>query len=223
MKINGRTLYVESCGSGRPLVMLHGNGEDHTIFDKAAEILQNEYTCIMPDTRGHGQSDACDELHYADMADDVLALLEAMDLTDVCLYGFSDGGIVGLLAAMRTDRITDLIVSGANITPEGAKAWLRTLMKAMYFFKKDPKVRLMLEEPHITKEDLAQIKARTLVLAGEKDLIVEAQTLEIAAGIEGAVCRILKGEGHGTYIVHSTKIAELIRSWLKDGSARIPA
>ena len=222
MKINGRTLYVESCGSGRPLVMLHGNGEDHTIFDKAAEVLQNEYTCIMPDTRGHGQSDACDELHYTDMADDVLALLEAMDLTDVCLYGFSDGGITGLLAAMRTDRITDLIVSGANITPEGAKAWLRTLMKAMYFFKKDPKVRLMLEEPHITKEDLAQIKARTLVLAGEKDLIVEAQTLEIAAGIEGAVCRILKGEGHGSYIVHSTKIAELIRSWLKDGSARIP-
>ena len=223
MIINGRNIYVESCGSGRPLVMLHGNGEDHTIFDKAAELLQKDCTCIMPDTRGHGQSEACDELHYTDMADDVLALLEALDLKDVCLYGFSDGGIVGLLAAMRTDRITDLIVSGANLTPDGVKGWLRALIRVMYFFSKDPKMKLMLEEPHITKNDLAQIKARTLVLAGEKDLVLETQTLEIAAGIEGAKCRILKGEGHGSYIVHSTKIAGLIRSWLKDGSIRIPA
>ena len=221
MKINGRTLYVESIGSGRPLIMLHGNGEDHTIFDKAAEILEKDYTCIMPDTRGHGQSEACDDLHYEDMADDVIALMETLDLQDVCLYGFSDGGIVGLLAAMRSDRITDLIVSGANLTPEGTKGWLRAFMRTMYLFRKDPKVRLMLEEPHITKEDLARIKARTLVLAGEKDLILESQTLQIASGIEGAVCRILKGEGHGSYIVHSLKIGELIRNWLKHGTIKV--
>ncbi|MBQ1467565.1 MAG: alpha/beta fold hydrolase, partial [Solobacterium sp.] len=171
-------------------------------------------TCVLPDTRGHGKSDPCAVLHYADMADDVVKMMEILDLRDVCLYGFSDGGIVGLLASMRTDRITDLVVSGANLTPKGVKLFLRIIMWVMYKVKKDPKIRLMLEEPQITGEDLSVIKARTLVLAGSKDLVREAETRQIAEGIPGAELRILNGEGHGSYIVHSEKIAQILRQFL---------
>ena len=114
--VNGVELFYEVSGAGRPLVMVHGNGEDHTIFDEAAEYLQQRYTCYRIDSRGHGQSSPVSELHYADMAGDVIAFLEQLDLQNVIFYGFSDGGIVGLLAAAESKRITTLIVSGANLT-----------------------------------------------------------------------------------------------------------
>ena len=144
----------------------------------------------------------------------LIAFIEELNLQDVAFYGFSDGGIIGLLAAMRCERITDLITSGANLTPDGVKPWLKYFIKAMYLVTKDPKMRLMLEEPHITAEDLSFIHARTLILAGSNDAVTESETIQIAEGIPGAVLRILDGETHGSYIVHSRKIGDLLLGWL---------
>ena len=119
--VNDIRLFYEQYGEGRPLVLLHGNGEDHTIFDEAMEVLGERFTCFAIDSRGHGDSDMVDELHYEDMAADLLAFLEALDLWDVVLCGYSDGGIVALMAAPWTDRVTDLIVCGANTRPRALK------------------------------------------------------------------------------------------------------
>ena len=54
--VNNMNLYYEVVGSGTPLVMIHGNGESHDIFDKAVEVLSKHYTCYLPDSRGHGKS-----------------------------------------------------------------------------------------------------------------------------------------------------------------------
>ena len=211
---NGIQIYYEVKGNGRPLILLHGNGEDHMIFDESAEVLAQQYTCYLVDSRGHGQSTSVAELHYQDMADDMIALMEKLDLNDVAFYGFSDGGIIGLLTAMRCDRITDLITSGANLTPNGVKPWLKRFIQGMYFLTKDPKMRLMLEEPHITRDELQNIHARTLILAGSHDAVKEKETLQIAEGVPNATLRIIDGETHGSYIVHSRKIADLLAGWL---------
>ena len=187
---NGIQVYYEVKGNGRPLILLHGNGEDRTIFQEAAEVLSQQYRCYLVDSRGHGQSTPVDELHYQEMADDMIAFMEKLDLKDVVFYGFSDGGIIGLLAAMRCDRITDLITSGANLTPSGVKTGLKLFFQGVYLVTKDPKMRLMLEEPHITEDDLKTIKARTLVLAGSKDAVKEEETIQIAEGIPNATLRI---------------------------------
>ena len=63
--VNGIQLYYEKTGHGRPLIMVHGNSEDHTIFKEAVEVLKEHFTCYTPDSRGHGQSSPCRELHYA--------------------------------------------------------------------------------------------------------------------------------------------------------------
>ena len=42
VKVNGIELFYETVGEGRPLVMVHGNGEDHTIFRAKRRILQGE-------------------------------------------------------------------------------------------------------------------------------------------------------------------------------------
>ena len=208
--VNGISLYYEVTGAGRPLVMVHGNGEDHTIFNESIALLKEYYTVYAVDSRCHGQSSASEELHYQDMADDMCTFLEQLDLQDVLFYGFSDGGIIGLLAAMKTDRITTLVTSGANVTPDGVKAWLKTMISVVYLFTKDQKMKLMLTEPHITEEMLGTITAKTLVLAGSKDLVTERETRFIASHIPGAELHIIPGEGHGSYIVHSEKLVKYL-------------
>ena len=201
--VNGVELYFEKTGSGRPLLMLHGNGEDHTIFREAAAKLSQRYTCYVLDSRGHGRSTRVAPLHYRDMA-------AAYELQNVLLYGFSDGGIVALMAAARSQRVGTLVVSGANLTPKGVKADVGLLIRAMALVKKDPKWELMAREPDMDEAELRRITAKTLVLAGSKDLIREKETRRIAAAIPDAQLQILEGEDHGSYIIHSETIADLI-------------
>lgn len=214
INLSSAQLYYEKEGSGRPLVLVHGNGEDHTIFNEAVQVLKNRFTCYSVDSRGHGESAAADVLHYEDMAADMTEFLEKLDLRDTVFYGFSDGGIIGLLTAAQTDRITSLIVSGANLTPQGVRLPLRIMIRMMYLLKKDDRLRLMLEEPQITKETLHKIGAETLVLAGEKDLVLQKETMYIGAHICRSKTMILPGEGHGSYIVHQTKIAQIINDFI---------
>ena len=210
IKINNLNLNYEEKGSGRPLIMIHGNSEDLSIFNEASEVLKDHFKVYLIDSRDHGKSDKTDEFSYELMADDVREFIKQKDLNDVVFYGFSDGGIIGLLLCQDCDRISRLIISGANISPDGVKGYFKTLIKVLYFFTKDKKMKLMLNEPHITKEDLSKIKVKTTVIAGEKDLIIEEETKMIADNIENAKLMILPGEGHGSYIVHKTKIADII-------------
>ena len=211
ININGVELYYEKRGpeEARPLILVHGNGEDHSIFEQSLLLLEKRFCCYAVDSRCHGQSGE-GPLHYSDMAADMLAFLEVLELRDVIFYGFSDGGIVGLLAASQTDRITTLITSGANLNPNGVKLPLRLLVGAMNFLKPDPKLALMLREPWISDDVLGRITAHTIVLAGSKDVIPEKETRHIAETVPDAELYILKGESHGSYIIHSEKIAKLI-------------
>ena len=81
-EVNGVRLFYEQYGSGSPLILVHGNGEDHTIFDEAVEMLSCRFTCYAVDSRGHGRSVYRGAFHYRDMAADLLAFMEALDLSE---------------------------------------------------------------------------------------------------------------------------------------------
>ena len=216
IKVKGVELYYEVKGRGKPLILVHGNGEDHTIFDKAAEKLSAYYQVYLIDSRGHGQSASAETLEYDVMAEDVLAFMDALNIRKPVYYGFSDGGIIGLLAAIkRTDAFDSMIISGANITPRGVKEMMYRTIQVMHFFTRDAKLKMMLEQPNIPVEDLHRIETPTLVLAGSKDVIREAETLRIYSNIPNARVKILEKEGHGSYIVHSDKVADLILAFTK--------
>ena len=209
--VNDMNLYYEVTGSGDPLIMVHGNGEDHKIFDKAAEVLSKHFTCYLLDSRGHGQSRQVNEYHYEDMAEDVYQFNQALQLENITYYGFSDGGIIGLILASRHPKLLDkMIISGANTRPDAVKKWITTVFKIVNRIHRKPLFELMLTEPHITKKQLQSIETPTLVLAGSKDLVLEEDTRFIAATIPNATLKILEGENHANYIVHKTKVAELI-------------
>lgn len=209
--VNNMDIYYEVVGSGEPLVMVHGNGETHEIFDKAAERLSKHFTCYLLDSRGHGRSQKVTQYHYADMAQDVYQFIQALHLENVTYYGFSDGGIIGLLLASgHPGLLKKMIISGANTRPDAVSKTLVRVFRLLNFLHKNPLFELMLTEPHISEAQLRAIETPTLVLAGSRDLVLEEDTRFIAASIPNATLNILPGEGHASYIVHKTKVAELI-------------
>ena len=217
IRVNDVDISYEEAGQGRPMILIHGNGENHSIFDRTVRILEKKFTCYLPDSRGHGKSHWIGEFHYRDMAEDIVQFLEKLNLRDVALVGFSDGGIIGLMAAARTDRISSLIACGANTRPEGLRGGYLLGMRILHFFGRSPLMRLMIKEPDISDQELRQIRANTLIVAGEHDLIRKSETDHIAAQIPGAGKIILPGESHGSYIVHSEKLAEIILGFLNKG------
>lgn len=214
--VNGIQLFYEKSGLGPPVILLHGNGEDHSIFDVLAQQLAQRYTVYAIDSRGHGKSSKVKSLDYHEMMEDIAAMIRQLDIQSPILYGFSDGGILGLLLAIHyPGMLSKLILSGVNTQPDGVKAPYPLLMKIAYFFTRDPKLRLMLTQPHIPADELRKITVPTLLLAGSKDIIKDDHTKSIAQSIPGSVLRILAGEGHGSYVLHSPKLYEIIHPFLE--------
>ena len=73
---------------------------------------------------------------------------------------------------------------------------------------------MMLDEPNITIEDLKKITIPVHVLAGEKDIIKLEHTKLIANNIKNSTLEIIKNENHGSYIIHSDKLYEIIKKYI---------
>ena len=212
IQLDGQVLYYEVTGEGKPLIMLHGNGESHKIFDEAIEVLSSQYKVYAIDSRGQGQSATPSEFHYIDMAYDVINFIESLNINKPILYGFSDGGIIGLHVAIhRGDLLSKLIISGANISPKGLKHSAISEIKRDY--KKsgfNPLIGMMLSEPNFSISELEQITVPTHILVGSNDMIKPSDTKKLCKHIMGSTVKELPGETHSSYVIHSTKIAELI-------------
>lgn len=205
------TLFYEATGQGQPLLLIHGNGEDHSIFDKAVTVLKEHFRVYALDSRGHGQSFPVDVYHYQDMAEDVHRFITGLSLEKPILCGFSDGGILGLLLASQyPDLLGGVIACGVNTRPEGIKPFWLMLFRLMYRFNRSPLFQLMLTEPDISSAQLAKITCPVLVTGGSRDMISKKHLEEVIRQIPGAKLHILPGEGHGSYIIGSEKIAQIV-------------
>lgn len=217
LTVNGVKLYYEKTGSGRPLVMVHCNSMDHKIFRRAAQVLSKHFTVYLPDSRDHGKSQKVKELHYEDMAEDMLQFIQTLGLEKPVFYGFSDGGIIGLLLASRCpDLLSALIVSGASLRPDSTKDLPLRFFRLWSHVDRSDKMRIMLREPDITDDMLRAITVPTFVTAGERDVIKPEHTAHIAATVPGAQLKIFEKAGHTGYIMNSTKIADYILSVIPD-------
>lgn len=213
--VNGVRIFYEVMGKGEPMLLCHGNGADHTVFDQFAEALASRYTLYMPDSRGHGKSEPIDDLHYADMADDMAAFISTLGLNKPIFYGVSDGGIIGLLLAIKhPDMLSKLIVSGANTMPSGLKTSAHFAIWRMYMRSQTGMLRMILKEPHISQQKLHTIHIPTLVLAGEKDIVRKRHSQAFTRAIPSAILHILPGEGHVSYIEHSDKAYAHMKDFL---------
>ena len=215
--VNGVILHYEVAGEGKPVVLVHGNGEDHHLFDvEIDQLAAAGYRVYAPDSRGHGLNEPLSEYHYADMAEDMYQFIQKLHLEKPAFYGFSDGGIIGLMLILRhPDCLSVLAISGTNLSPEGLIPSFVEEYTAINEKEPNPLITLMLTEPHIPPEALKDISVPVLVTAGENDLILPSETEKIAGLIPNAELQILKGHDHGSYIAGSEIMGELLIRFLK--------
>jgi 3-oxoadipate enol-lactonase len=97
ISVNGISLAYDRRGKGAPLVLVHGFPLDHTTWEPLLPDLEDHFDVILPDLRGFGQSDAPDGPYsMSQMADDIAALLDAINIQKTYIAGHSMGGYVAL-------------------------------------------------------------------------------------------------------------------------------
>lgn len=213
--VNNVNLYYEEYGNGQPIILLHGNQETHEIFDKLIDKLKDNYKVYAIDSRCHGKSENPIDISYDLMCDDIIDFIKKLNIEKPILYGFSDGGIVGLLIAIKEPNLlSNLIISGANITPDVLTFFDNMITKLFYFFTRSKYIKMMLDEPNIPLRDLKKINIPVHVLAGEKDVIKYEHIKLIADNISNSTLEIIKNENHGSYIIHSDKLYEIIKKYI---------
>lgn len=116
--------------AGTPVLMLHGNGEEHAIFGPVVDAcVRAGHPVVALDSRAQGRSTrGSAPLTYELLAADAAGALEGLGLSPAHVLGFSDGAIEGLLLARdRPELVRSLVAVGANLTPEGVRdedGWL---------------------------------------------------------------------------------------------------
>lgn len=215
ISVNNVKLYYEVSGEGAPLILLHGNGESHKIFDRFVTDLDGRYTAYAIDSRCHGESQRKLPLSYGLMTDDVAGFITKLKIDKPTVIGFSDGGIICLLLAVKYPELVGKIIAlGANATPDGLNPRLTRIMKILYKIIRSPKLKMMLTEPDITKEQLSAVSVPTVIVAGSNDMITAEHTKYIADNIPSAVLNILEGEGHASYVINSPKLYKVLRKFI---------
>ena len=200
------TLFSREQGTGLPLLLLHGNGEDGTYFVHQMAFFSRFYRVIALDTRGHGQSPRGDSpFTIRQFAADLLDFMDEMGLKKAHILGFSDGGNIALTFALaHPERVDHLILNGANLFPAGVKPTVQLPIVLGYHMAslfRNEKARhnaellgLMVKEPNFSPAELAGLHVPTLVIAGTKDMILERHTRLIADSLPDARLALLPGD-----------------------------
>lgn len=212
VQVNGVSLHYAVEGEGRPVVLVHGNAEDHNLFSTGiGQLVEAGYRVYAPDSRGHGANEPLQEYHFADMAEDMYQFIEAMGLEKPAFYGHSDGGIIGiLLETSHPGTLGIMAMSGVNLRPEGIEPSFIEEYTQINEKEHDPLITLMLTEPHIDPASLKEIRIPVLVTAGENDLILPEETRLIASSLPDSELVIVEGADHGSYLVGSEIMGDLL-------------
>ena len=202
------SIYYEVIGNGYPIVCLHGNGEDHHIFDEFVRVMKDEYKLVLIDSRYHGKSVKEGDLSYEQFRDDVMRVIDELQYDEYDVVGFSDGAITSFLLALKDERLKHIVSLGANTKPEMIKPIYRLTIYTTLFclipfclYNKQARLsfklnKLMLKQPNIEYEMLKNIKIPVLVMAGEYDMIKKEDTLNIGESLPYSVTKIIRGGNH---------------------------
>lgn len=195
VEVDGVKLWWASFGAGEPVVLLHGGaGNSEHWGNQVPALVAAGYRVVLVDARGHGRSTRTEAPYsYHRMAEDLLAVLDALGLKQASLVGWSDGGVVGLdLAIHHPERVKKLFAFGANYDLGGMKSGGGPHATfATYFGKCASDYKRLSPTPRAYKEfnsalskmwktqptfkaaDLAKITAPTACADGEFDEIIK--------------------------------------------------
>lgn len=225
--LNGVSLYYEIYGEGEPLLMIHGNGNSMSGFIGQLDEFSKKYKVIFLDCRGRGNStyNKNVELTFDLQIEDIKLFLERLNIEKTHIVGWSDGGILGLLMAIKhPEKVNKLVSMAANIFPDGCvdvddmKKELDKLIAENKDHKNDLYIDLYnldLKYPNLEYKDLSVIKSKTLVMAGDHDEIKNEHTVKIFEAIPGAQLSIVPNETHYFPAINPKLFNQIVLNFLK--------
>ncbi len=228
--INGLNLYYEVYGSGKPLVLIHGGGSTiESNFGRLIPVLSKTRKLVAVEMQAHGHTpDRTTALSFEQDAADVSALLDYLHIEKAAVLGFSNGGTTALQLAIRhAEKVEHLILCSALAKRAGMPNWFWDFMnqanlenmpeqlKQAYLkiandevglqTMHDRDVKRMLDFMDIPDELIAAVKAKTLLVSGDKDVVLPEHTLALYRLLSNSALAILPG-GHGDYLGEITTI-----------------
>jgi len=228
--VNGLKMYYEIYGEGKPLILIHGGGSTvQTTFGRVIPMLAKHRKLIAVELQAHGRtSDRDNGLSFEQDADDVATLLKNLNISKADFFGFSNGGTTALQIAIRHPELVDKIVAASALCkhngvppqfwdfmkqarlenmPEQLKEGYQKVasdtsgLKIMH----DKDAKRMVDFKDIPDEKIKSIKAPTLIIIGDKDVITPEHAIEMHRLIANSELAIIPG-GHGEYIGEITTL-----------------
>ena len=242
--VNGLKMYYEVHGSADgkapPLVLLHGGGSTiGTSFGKVLPALAATRQVVAFEQQGHGHTaDIADRpFTFEQSADDAAALLRHLGIGKADFFGYSNGGHIALEVAIRhPDLVRKLVVESAmfdrdgsdpgfwksfeNAKPDDMPRELREAYLAVAphpeqlptFFAKS--VRRMMNFKGWTPEALRSIHAPTLVMVGDRDIVLPEHAVRMFRLLPNARLAVLPGTDHMTIVSRSDWLVPMIGTFL---------
>jgi pimeloyl-ACP methyl ester carboxylesterase len=204
-RVNGLDVYYEIHGTGEELVLLHGGLGSTGMFGPVLPMLAEHRRVIAVDLQAHGRTADIDRpLDYRLMADDVVAVVEALGLAKADVVGYSLGGGVALRTAVQHPEVVrrlalastpfrrdgwypEILAGQAQLGPQAAESMKQTPMYQSYAsIAPRPedwpvlltKIGELLGRDYDWSTDVATIQAPTLLVAGDADAVRTAHAVE---------------------------------------------
>ena len=230
--VNGLKMYYEIYGEGMPLVLIHGGGSTiQTTFGRVIPQLAKNRKVIAVEMQAHGRtSDRNADLSFEQDADDVTTLLKNLQIGQADIFGFSNGGTTALHIAIRHPELVRKLILGSalakrngvpeqfwgfmkqarldNMPPQLKEAYKQVAadsngLQVMH----DRDVKRMLNFKDVSDDKMKSVKAPTLIIIGDKDVITPEHAIEMHRLIPNAELAIIPG-GHGEYIGEITTVKQ---------------
>lgn len=234
--INGIQLYYEIYGKGKPLVLIHGGGSTiQTTFANAIPLFSKSRKLICIELQAHGRTEDRDNpLSFEQDADDIATLLENLHIEKTSLFGFSNGGMTAIQFAIKYPNKCDKIVAASVILKRNGTFPLfwdfiknstlndmpETYKSAFLAHTPDKQKLLNMHQKCAERmnnfrdfddSDLKKIKAKVLLINGDKDVATNEHIVAMAQLIPNCQLAIIPG-GHGTYIGEINTISPSTKS-----------
>ncbi|GIH10215.1 alpha/beta hydrolase [Rhizocola hellebori] len=212
--VNGISLYFETHGAGRPLILLHGGLGSGEMFGPVIPALAEHHQVIAVDLQGHGRTADIDRpLELGLMADDIAALIDHLQLTKPDLVGYSlGGGVAVYTAAKYPHKIGKLVATSVNLRPDAIYAEMRVQQgqvtgAAAEFMKDTPMYQLyqrvaprpedfprlldkigeMMGKDFDYTEEVRGLQVPTMIVAGDADMAPPSHHVEIFKLLDGGL------------------------------------
>ncbi len=197
---DGKRIFYEEAGRGKPLIMLHGDTASSRMFEFLLPLYQDNFRVILIDFLGNGRSDRVDRFPedlWIRQAQQVIALIEYLGIEKVNLLGTSGGAWVAVNTALERPDLIGKVIADSFDGRTLHETFAENLLKEREYAKQDNQSRQFYEWCQGEDwETVVDLNTRALISCAEKRIPLFCKPLEtlrtpvlFLGSLEDQMCR----------------------------------